>query len=36
MGIEATPGTPAQYGAEMKADLERYGAVVKAAGITVQ
>jgi tripartite-type tricarboxylate transporter receptor subunit TctC len=36
MGIEATPGTPDQYRAEMKADLERYGAVVKAAGISVE
>lgn len=36
MGIEATPGTPEKYGAEMRNDLERYGAVVKAAGISIQ
>ncbi len=33
LGITATPGTPEQFGEQMKADLEKYGAVVKAAGI---
>ena len=33
LGIVATPGTPEQFGEQMKTDLGRYGAVVKAAGI---
>lgn len=33
LGITAEPGTPAQYAAEIKRDLERYGPVVKAARI---
>ena len=33
LGIVATPGTPEQYGEQMKADLAKYGPVVKAAGI---
>jgi len=33
LGITATPGTPAQFAAEIKRDLGRYGAVVKSAGI---
>ena len=35
LGIVATPGTPEQYGEQMKADLAKYGPVVKAAGIKV-
>ena len=34
MGIEPTPGTAEQYRDEIKRDLDRYGAVVKAAGIS--
>ena len=33
LGIGATPGTPEQFGEQMKNDLAKYGAVVKAAGI---
>ena len=33
LGIEATPGTPEQFATEIKADFDRYGAVIKAAGI---
>jgi tripartite-type tricarboxylate transporter receptor subunit TctC len=33
LGIVATPGSPEQFGEQMKTDLGRYGAVVKAAGI---
>lgn len=33
LGITATPGTPAQYGDQIKRDLDRYGPVVKAARI---
>jgi tripartite-type tricarboxylate transporter receptor subunit TctC len=33
LGIVATPGTPEQFGEQMKTDLAKYGAVVKAAGI---
>lgn len=33
LGIVATPGTPEQFGEQMKADLAKYGPVVKAAGI---
>jgi len=33
LGIVATPGTPEQFGEQMKADLVKYGEVVKAAGI---
>ena len=33
LGITATPGTPAQYGEQIKRDLDRYGPVVKAARI---
>jgi tripartite-type tricarboxylate transporter receptor subunit TctC len=33
LGIGATPGTPEQFGEEIKRDLARYGQVVKAAGI---
>lgn len=36
MGIEPTPGTPEQYRDEIKRDLDRYGAVVKAAGISIE
>jgi tripartite-type tricarboxylate transporter receptor subunit TctC len=35
LGIEATPGTAAQFRDEMAADLNRYGPVVKAAGIKI-
>ena len=33
LGIDAKPGTPAQFGDEIKADLARYGEVVTAARI---
>jgi tripartite-type tricarboxylate transporter receptor subunit TctC len=36
MGIDATPGSPEQFRAEIQRDLERYGQVVKAAGIHVE
>jgi tripartite-type tricarboxylate transporter receptor subunit TctC len=36
LGIAATPGTPEQFGQQMKNDLAKYGAVVKAAGIKVE
>lgn len=35
LGIEATPGTPAQLREGMAADLSRYAAVIKAAGIKI-
>jgi tripartite-type tricarboxylate transporter receptor subunit TctC len=36
LGIAATPGTPEQFGAQLKADLAKYGLVVKAAGIKAE
>ncbi len=36
MGIAATPGTPEKFGEEIRRDLARFGAVVKAAGIKVE
>ncbi len=33
LGISAAPGTPAQFGDQIKRDLDRYGPVVKAARI---
>jgi tripartite-type tricarboxylate transporter receptor subunit TctC len=33
LGIVPTPGSPEQFGEQMKADLAKYGQVVKAAGI---
>lgn len=36
LGIEATPGSGAQFRDEMARDLERYGQVVKAAGIKAE
>ena len=36
LGIEASPGSADQFGAEIKRDLARYGQVVKAAGIQVE
>ena len=36
MGIEATPGSADQFGAEIKRDLARYAQVVKSAGIRVE
>ena len=36
MGIEPTPGTTEQFRDDIKRDLSRYGAVVKAAGISVE
>lgn len=36
LGIEATPGTAAQFRDEMARDLARYGPVVKAAGIKIE
>ncbi len=35
LGITATPGAPAQFGDQIKRDLDRYGPVVKAARIKV-
>lgn len=35
LGIEATPGSAAQFREEMARDLARYGPVVKAAGIKI-
>ena len=35
LGIDATPGTAAQFRDEMARDLARYGQVVKAAGIKI-
>lgn len=34
LGVTPMPGTPAQFGAAMKADLDAYGKVVKAAKIS--
>jgi tripartite-type tricarboxylate transporter receptor subunit TctC len=36
LGIEATPGSGAQFRDEMARDLARYGPVVKAAGIKLE
>jgi tripartite-type tricarboxylate transporter receptor subunit TctC len=36
LGIEASPGTAAQFREEMARDLGRYGQVVKAAGIKIE
>ena len=36
LGIDPTPGTPEQFGDEMRRDLARYGAVVRAAGIKIE
>ena len=36
MGIEATPGSAAQFADQVKADLARYGRVVETAGIRVE
>ena len=36
LGIEASPGTAAQFRDEMARDLGRYGQVVKAAGIKIE
>jgi len=36
LGIDATPGSAEQFREEMRRDLARYGAVVKAAGILVE
>jgi tripartite-type tricarboxylate transporter receptor subunit TctC len=36
LGIAATPGTPDAFGAQIKADLAKYGKVVKAAGIKAE
>ncbi len=33
LGITATPGTPEAFGEQMRRDLDKYGKVVKAAGI---
>ena len=33
LGIVSSPGTPEQFASEIKADFDRYGIVVKAAGI---
>jgi tripartite-type tricarboxylate transporter receptor subunit TctC len=34
LGVTAMPGTPAQFGDAIKADLDQFGAVVKAAKIS--
>jgi tripartite-type tricarboxylate transporter receptor subunit TctC len=36
LGIAATPGTPDDFAAQIKADLAKYGKVVKAAGIKAE
>ena len=36
LGIDATPGTPEQFGDQLKRDLTRYGQVVKAANIRLE
>jgi tripartite-type tricarboxylate transporter receptor subunit TctC len=36
LGIAATPGTPEAFGAQIKADLAKYGTVVKAANIKAE
>ena len=36
LGIAATPGTPDAFGVQIRADLEKYGKVVKAAGIKAE
>jgi tripartite-type tricarboxylate transporter receptor subunit TctC len=36
LGIVPTPGAPEQLTAQMKADLEKYGKVVKAANIKAE
>ena len=36
LGIGATPGSPEQFGDEIRRDLARYGQVVKAAGIKAE
>lgn len=36
LGIEPTPGSPEQFRDEMQRDLTRYGAVIKAANISVE
>lgn len=36
LGIVATPGTPDELGARIRTDLEKYGKVVKAAGIKAE
>jgi tripartite-type tricarboxylate transporter receptor subunit TctC len=36
LGIEPTPGTPAEFGQAVKSDLARYEKIVKSAGIRVE
>jgi tripartite-type tricarboxylate transporter receptor subunit TctC len=36
LGIAATPGTPDAFGAQIRADLTKYGKVVKTAGIKAE
>jgi tripartite-type tricarboxylate transporter receptor subunit TctC len=36
LGIEPTPGTPAEFGQAVKSDLVRYEKIVKSAGIRVE
>jgi len=36
LGIVATPEAPQAFGAQIKADLAKYGKVVKAAGIKAE
>ncbi len=36
MGVLATPGTPEQFGNQLKTDLARYKNIVKIANIKVE
>ena len=36
LGIEPTPGTPEQFGQQMRRDLAAYGPIVRAAGIKLE
>jgi len=36
LGIDPRPGSPEQFGEEIKRDLSRYEGVVKAAGIKAE
>ena len=36
LGIAATPGTPDAFGTQIRADLVKYGKVVKTAGIKAE
>jgi hypothetical protein len=36
LGVRVTPGPPEAFQAEIKKDYDRFGPVIKAAGITVE